>query len=262
MTRFAQSILNSELLSPALTRAWFKPVSNTADLFGSSGMPWQIRRMLLPFSPGSNNTRATEILMSSGGIGAYRALLIMSPDHKIGFTMLFASLSPRAGLVSILPDLITEALVAAAEEAAREEAAARFAGKYEGCEGGMSLTLEVEDGLPGLGVTSWTRGDDDMLSLLGSLRFGPGAVARLRLYPMDLEDTKQVGFRGVYEPVGVDSTVRSGIFGGVCGVWGGVEPVKYGNIGIDEFAFFLDEDGKVTGLSPLVMRQTLTKVAE
>jgi hypothetical protein len=44
--------------------------------------------------------------------------------------------------------------------------------------------------------------------------------------------------------------------------WGGVDALKYGGIGIDDFEFELDGSGKATGIRPRIWRETLARVAK
>jgi hypothetical protein len=47
ISTLGKSILNSDLLSKALTRRWLKPKSLLADLSKAVGMPWEIERVQL-----------------------------------------------------------------------------------------------------------------------------------------------------------------------------------------------------------------------
>ncbi len=80
-----RAILNSTLLPRNSTGAWLKPVSHTASLHGSLGFPWEIVRLDLPVVEHSNQTRTVDLYTKAGGIGAYGALLALSPDHDLGF---------------------------------------------------------------------------------------------------------------------------------------------------------------------------------
>jgi hypothetical protein len=264
LTRLGQSILKSSILDPATTRSWLKPITHTADLYMSVGMPWEIRRMHLPL--GRSGTRIVDLYTKNGALGLYTAILVLSPDHEIGYVALIAG-PGRAGLLSYLPELLTETLLPAAENAARETAVARFTGTFKGPE--EHLTVAMDDTLV---VRNWTRGDVDVLAMQAAMQY-PGLEVSvvLRLYPMGLEGNGRMSFRGVFEVNAVgDSEAQpdanateesAGPFSGGCLSWGGVDSLTYGNIGIDDFEFEVDQNGKATGLTARVMRETLKKVS-
>ncbi|UPL02815.1 hypothetical protein LCI18_013749 [Fusarium solani-melongenae] len=259
LTTLGQAILRSSILPANETRAWLKPLSHTSELQMSIGMPWEIRRVLLPTSPKSNKTRVVDIYTKNGMFGLYSAFFVLSPDHDFGFIILLASESSGLDMWPVLPSLMTDTLLPAVEEAAREDAKRRFAGSYKSASG--KLEVGVDRDLPGLSVQSWTRGKVDVLKTF-EMALGTGSGG-LRLYPSGLEGNGKIGFRGVYEnerevpiPDSVDPWVD------LCMSWGGVDALKYGGIGIDDFEFELDGDGKATGIRPKVWRETLARVAE
>ncbi|KIX01720.1 uncharacterized protein Z518_09446 [Rhinocladiella mackenziei CBS 650.93] len=259
LTILGQSILNSTLLSGATTRAWLKPVTHTSDLQMSVGVPWEIRRMLLPLSPDSNNTRVVDLYTKNGILGMYSSILALSPDHGLGFVVMLAGASAgRLNLYVTLPELIAQTMVPAFEEAAREQAAKKFAGLYESS--GVTLTLGVDEGLPGLVVRNWTKRDVDVLQAYGQFMWPEQNVTPgLRLYPTGIEKGGKVSFRGVYELEG-SSTTNRGPFVGGCMSWGGIDTPTYGSIGFDDFEFVLDDSGKTVGITLRVFRETLRKV--
>ncbi|KAH8665353.1 beta-lactamase/transpeptidase-like protein [Ilyonectria robusta] len=257
LTAIAQSILSSSILPDHVTRAWLKPVSHTAELQASVGMPWEIRRLLLPISPKSNQTRVVDLYTKNGMLGSYSSMLALSPDHDFGFVISLAGDIAGADLLSLVPSLITQTMIPALEEASRETAKARFAGKYENSHG--KIVVGVDDTLSGLVVQNWTRGAVDMLQTFRDV-FNMG-YAGLRLYPAGIENNGTIRFRGVYEnravePVSTDLDPWTDL----CMSWGGVDAVKYGDIGIDDFEFKLDNSGHATGITPRVWRETLDKV--
>ncbi|KAM0421267.1 hypothetical protein ACHAPT_010989 [Fusarium lateritium] len=257
LTALGQSILRSSILPANETRAWLKPLTHTPELQMSIGMPWEIRRVLLPTSPKSNKTRIVDLYTKNGMLGLYSAFFVLSPDHDFGFVILLASESSGIDMWPVLPSLMTDTLLPAVEEAAREQAKKRFAGTYKSASG--KLEVRGDKDLPGLSVRSWTRGKVDVLETFKTA-FGMGSGG-LRLYPSGLEGKGKIGFRGVYEnerevplPGSVDPWVD------LCMSWGGVDALKYGGIGIDDFEFELDGSGKATSIRPRVWRETLTRV--
>ncbi|KPM38489.1 hypothetical protein AK830_g8111 [Neonectria ditissima] len=163
------SILNSELLSPATTREWMKPHSGTGSLVELVGAPWEITRLAIPATPGSNRTRVSDLYTKPGGNGDYTCIFALSPDHGIGYSILVAG-STASSARWPLRDLVGETFIPAAEYAAAENAEHNFAGVFvdETAEG-TNLTLTVDEGLPGLGLESFfIEGVDSRYALLGA----------------------------------------------------------------------------------------------
>ncbi|KPM42353.1 hypothetical protein AK830_g4180 [Neonectria ditissima] len=126
LTTLAQSILRSRILPDHTTRAWLKPLSHTSELQMSVGMPWEIRRLTLPISPKSKQTRVVDLYTKNGMLGAYSSLFVLSPDHDFGFVILLAGESSGLDMLSLLPSLVTQTMIPAIEEAARRKAKSRF----------------------------------------------------------------------------------------------------------------------------------------
>jgi hypothetical protein len=261
MRAVGRSILNSTILPPALTREWLHPVTHTADLHIAVGMPWEIHRLLLPISPGLNNTRVVDLYTKNGQLGSYTALFVLSPEHDFGFSLLLASPSAapqaqaRLAAISLIGDIVTSTMVSAFEQAAREQAILKFAGTY--ASSNMTLAISANDGHPGLKISNWTMGDKDVLEL-----YSGSSSTDARLYPMDLEGDGKTAFRAVYEPPqDAHYTAQPGIvFSRGCLPWGDVAAYQYGNIAFDDFVFDVDENGEATAITPRVARQTLPKV--
>jgi hypothetical protein len=202
----------------------------------------------------------------NGGYGLYTAIIVISPDHGIGYVTLFAGPS-RDALLSYIPDLLAKTLLPAAEEAAREAATTRFTGTFQGPE--TKVTLEMDDTLV---VQNWTRGDVDVLANLAAM-WWPGLEVTpiLRLFPM-VEGNGKMSFRGTYDAKGLNVSepeldtevnvayMSTGPFSGGCLSWGGVDSLTYGSVGVDDFEFKLDQSGKATELQVRVARETLKKV--
>ncbi|RBR13272.1 uncharacterized protein FIESC28_08238 [Fusarium coffeatum] len=262
LTRLGQSILKSSILDPPTTRAWMKPIAHTADLHMSVGMPWEIRRTLLPLGP--NGIRVVDLYTKNGAIGLYTAIVVLSPDHGIGFVALFAGPS-RDVVLSYVPDLLANTLLPAAEEAAREAATARFTGTFQGRE--TEVTLEMEDTLV---VKNWARGGVDVLATMAAV-WWPGLEVTpiLRLYPM-VEGDKKMSFRGTFDAKAINGSepnaevnaayTTAGPFSGGCLSWGVMDTLTYGDAGVDDFEFVLDHTDKATELGVRVARETLRKI--
>jgi hypothetical protein len=160
-----------------------------------------------------------------------------------------------------LNGLITEALLPAFEAAALEQAAANFAGTYVSARTNdsepMLIHIVAGDGGLGLGVQNWTAGNLDLLKsyFAATAEISPDLVTgepSLRLYPVNLHDDGRTAYRGVFEyegSVGVFSTNETSPFGSHCAAWAAVSTPQYGNIGLDDFVFHVDETGRAIAVT-------------
>ncbi|KAL4995037.1 beta-lactamase/transpeptidase-like protein [Aspergillus recurvatus] len=251
-----RAILNSELLSPALTRRWLKPRAHTADPAFSVGAPWEIFTL--------NEPRAIDLYTKSGDLGSYSSMVGLSPDHDVGFTILAAGQETH-NAVWALGDLISTFIIPALDTAGKEEAAPRFAGTY--ASGNDTLTI-VTDEDPGLKITEWRSKGKDMLESFNMLQWGgPYEDIDVRLYPTGLKSPGPAGrksqtmvsFRGV---VSYPVPVTAGPMTRTCLAWLVVDGQVYGSVGIDEFVFHVGEDGDAVRVSPRVLRTSLDRVRE
>ncbi|RSL55093.1 hypothetical protein CEP54_009529 [Fusarium duplospermum] len=277
MATIGQSILSSSLLSPVVTRRWLKPVSNTPDSHFSIGMPWEIRRIEIPAVPGTSSktsgTRLVDLYTKNGGVGAYSAQMALSPDHGLGFTVAIAGRPPMSGPdqrtleMNIINNMVTDIMIPAFEVAAAEQAIKNFAGTHIATDNSMEMKIGGLDGHMGLGIQNWTSGDLDLLvtyyAALSTVEYVSRTSPRasLRLYPIGLHGGGKVAFRGVY---GLNT--NESVFGsrdepwlGGCGAWAGVGEPPYGNVGLDDFVFDVDEDGRATAITARGARKTLQR---
>lgn len=192
------SILNSELLSPAETAAWMKPLAGTGSLVEMVGAPWEIARLTIPVAPGSERTRVSDLYMKIGGVGDYGTFLALSPDHGIGFTVQVAgSTAPTARFQ--VRDVVGEAFIPAAEFASLNNAKRNLEGTYFGAEEGTNMTLTVVEDGAGLGVeTLYVEGLDARSMLLGEEPGIPLDIT-IRAYPTKLNSVSN-SLATLYEP--------------------------------------------------------------
>ncbi|KAJ5306780.1 hypothetical protein PENANT_c003G08796 [Penicillium antarcticum] len=153
------AILNSEFLSAATTSEWMKPRSGTGSLVELVGAPWEISRLEIPVTPGSNRTRISDLYTKAGGNGDYTCIFALSPDQGIGYSILVAG-STASSARWPLRDLVGETFVPAAEHAAAENAKRNLAGTFvDESSPGTNLTLTVDKARPGLGLKRfWVKG--------------------------------------------------------------------------------------------------------
>ncbi|KAF4472923.1 hypothetical protein FALBO_186 [Fusarium albosuccineum] len=253
------SILNSELVSPADTQEWMKPLSGTGSLVSLVGAPWEIARLMIPVTPNSNRTRVSDLYTKAGGNGDYTCILALSPDHGIGYSILVAG-STASSARWPLRDATGEVFIPAFEHAAVANAEKNLAGTFvaEGLEG-TNLTLTVDEGKPGLGLKSvFIQGNESLPFFLGTPE--PLNVTA-RLYPNGLNSYSR-SLASLYKTKGkmrvahraiVQATPlapRTAVEGGKGGLFD--NSFSWSNLDfalpLDEFILEI-EDGKVVSLT-------------
>lgn len=158
-----------------------KPLSGTGSLVELVGAPWEIARLMIPVTPGSNRTRVSDLYTKAGGNGDYTCIFALSPDHGIGYSILIAGATASSARWP-LRDLVGETFIPAMEHAAAQNGRRNFAGTFvdETAEG-TNLTITVDEGRPGLGLESfYINGTESRAILLGATK--PANISA-RLYP-------------------------------------------------------------------------------
>ncbi|KAK4946532.1 hypothetical protein LTR10_014384 [Elasticomyces elasticus] len=261
-SELGRSILQSSILPKHLSREWLKPISHSEQLFSSVGRPWEIARMDVPVSSGSNNTRVVDLYTKSGGYGGYNSWLFLSPDHEIGIAVLVASISGgEAGSPTLfaLSELALATWIPAAEAAAREAAAANYVGTFASEDGlNSSVSLEVVPDHQGMRISQLVYNGTDILELL-SLVWGKAGGS---LQYMSLQDDGRFAFRAIWQtPKG--QYPASAVLTRECNFeWSDVDTITYGNIGLDDFIISVDTNGKATGVEVPALRASSSKRIE
>ncbi|CAI7613454.1 unnamed protein product [Penicillium manginii] len=244
-----RAILNSTLLPRSITRKWMKPLTHTSSLNYAVGAPWEI----LSFG----NERPIDLYTVSGDFSTYSSVLALDPDHVIGFNVLAAG-SNTHETVALASDIVSESLLPALDQAAKNQANGRFAGTYALTTTNSSITIDTDDG-PALVVTNWINNGTDMFPSYMILYGIPDrSQFSIRLYPTGLQSPGQLSFRAVIPlqfPPGI------GPFTSSCITWATIDLQVYGNIGVDEFVFDFDESGNAASLSPRALRTILPKIS-
>ncbi|RLL97785.1 hypothetical protein CFD26_105959 [Aspergillus turcosus] len=239
LAKFGTAILNSTLLPPVATRRWMKPVSHTADLQYSVGRPWEIYRY-----KHAKSGVVTDLYTKLGDAGNYGSFLVLVPAFDAGFSIMGASALPtRSNATSLLPDLVTEAILPALMEQAASEAKRNFAGKYtsDGLNSSLALDVSSPSGNPGLSITSWVSNGTDLMPLLAVLLGNENS----RLVPTIVsEGAGQMAFR----PYTATQQKSGGLFQRNFDVndWLVVGSGGYATKSLGEFVFEVDAQGKAT----------------
>ncbi|KAF3932926.1 Beta-lactamase [Dactylellina cionopaga] len=254
------SILQSKLLSAAATRLWMKPRAHTSSLTLSFGSPWEINRLTLPVSAKSTRYRVSDLYTKAGGQAGYTTVFALSPDHKLGFSVLVAGATASRDRWTVRA-AVGETFITAAEVAGKEIASEKFAGTFviPGNEN-TNLTLTVSPDSPGLGLPEFFLGGADArLNItqpgltLEALR---GRKQIIRLYPTGLEERldnggRQLKYRAVVQisPLTPRAVVEGGdsLFddGCVTALNTAFFESPYNTQFYDEFIFELDASGQL-----------------
>lgn len=257
MRKVGRAMLGSTQLDPETTRRWMKPHAFVvADPHGHAaavGAPWEIHR--------ASDRPYETMVTKSGDVGLYSAYVILVPEWEVGFSVLAAGRGTSAN-VAVLSDILTETFLPAVRAAARDEARVAYAGTFvEEATLLSNITLVVEDHNPGLAVTEWTFGGDDVLALLQGI-LGENTTARL--YPTGLvsqetaDGTMKSAWRAVYESLPAE--IGGGVFSNGCHSWFTMDNLVYGGVGLDEFLFSV-EGGIATRLEPRALGVAMARAS-
>ncbi|CAG8921609.1 unnamed protein product [Penicillium salamii] len=252
MATFGRAILSNALIEPAITRRWLKPAAHTSSLRNSVGAPWEIYSHSTP--------RRVDLYSKAGDIGSYSSFIGLSPDHDTGFTILVAGSSNTHQSTAVIADIVADTLLPTLDTVARNQGLERFGGDYELSTGGSnsSITISADDS-PGLHVERWISDSVDMYETLMTLTgvTDPSAIS-IRLQPNGLQSPGRIRFSAVI--YALETPPDAGPISGSCVSWFVVDTFVYGNVGLSDFKFELDDNGYATSISPQALRITLPRV--
>jgi CubicO group peptidase (beta-lactamase class C family) len=208
LAKFSTSILNSTLLPKDKTERWLKPLVHTASPYFSVGGPWEIHRV-----PHSNGV-VTDLYTKLGDSGPNGGIACVIPEYGAGFNLVdaYGGVS-RSSLQGLLIDFVIRHMLPAFEAQAAREASQNLAGTYvvSGSSGlNSSLTLVINEAVPGLAVAQWISNSSDVLLHQADIF---GHTGGLRLLPSIVErDSSKWAFRFVKinNATNVEATQRVG----------------------------------------------------
>ncbi|KAF9771857.1 hypothetical protein IL306_010474 [Fusarium sp. DS 682] len=253
MLSFMTNILKNKALSPSATRRWFKPDTYTSSWSASVGSPWEIYRVDNLTSDG----RIIDLYTKGGTLSGYQSGMAMIPDTGLVVSVLGAGPEVSSIWAQLATLNIVEALIPAMDMAARDEARARFAGRYMDRKTGSELTLSLDRG-PGLVLANWTARDFDVLPNLN--RFQPGryndttdsGIKSVRLYPTGIENKSRAAWRAVFPAL---SDTEAEMIKGLtkvkdvtCITWHMLDRYIYNGLSMDHFEFKYGRDGKAVSI--------------
>ncbi|TRX88884.1 hypothetical protein FHL15_010227 [Xylaria flabelliformis] len=247
LAAIGRSILNSTLMTQAITRRWFSTTTFVDTIDQAVGRGWEIFRVRI-------NGHSIDIFTKSGNWGVYNSVLFLIPAYNFGFSILSASSAAGGALVNDLPNTIVNTLLPSLETITKQQANANFAGRYTSDTTNSSITVTT-DGSIGLRVTEYVASGVD---LLGSVFALFGADVEFRLMPNQLySGGTRVGFSAVYQP---PTTIPpEDEFYWPCESWLDVDDFTYASVPLGLMAFDVNADGNATSVRLVALRETLLR---
>lgn len=264
LAKFGTGILNSALLSPAETRRWMKPVTHTSSLHISIGAPWEIYRYEHP-----QTGLVTDIYTKLGDSGKYGALTAILPDFDAGFSVITASsAATRSEHTSFLIQQIVDAILPALTKQAGAELERKYAGTYTSTKPGLNSSITFKavgpGTLPGLQISSWVSNGTDLTPQIKNLVRAQPYQQPYSLRPVISPggDKGKIAFRpasAVVEPV--EPRDPSNLFTSfyLADDFALLGQASYGLQYLSEFVFDVQEDGRVSSVTPAAWRVKLEK---
>ncbi|KAI0431207.1 beta-lactamase/transpeptidase-like protein [Xylaria sp. FL1042] len=247
LAAIGRSILNSTLMTQATTHRWFSTTSFVDTIDQAVGRGWEIFRVRI-------NGHSIDLFTKSGNWGVYNSVLFLLPAYDFGFSILSASSTAGGALVGDLPNMIVNTLLPALETITKEQANAKFAGRYTSATANTSITVTT-DGSLGLRVTEYVVSDVD---LLGSVFALFGADVEFRLMPNQLySGGTRVGFSAVYQPP--TEIPPEDEFYWPCESWLDVDDFTYASVPLGLMAFDVNADGNATSARLVALREALPR---
>ncbi|KAI0855115.1 beta-lactamase/transpeptidase-like protein [Xylaria cubensis] len=247
LAAIGRSILNSTLMTQAITRRWFSTTTFVDTIDQAVGRGWEIFRVRI-------NGHSIDLFTKSGNWGVYNSVLFLLPAYDFGFSILSASSAAGGALVNDLPNTIVNTLLPSLEAITKQQANANFAGRYTSDTTNSSIIVTT-DGSIGLRVTEYVASSVD---LLGSVFALFGADVELRLMPNQLySGGTRVGFSAVYQP---PTTIPpEDEFYWPCESWLDVDDFTYASVPLGLMAFDVNADGNATSVRLVALRETLIR---
>ncbi|KAI6784647.1 uncharacterized protein J7T54_006693 [Emericellopsis cladophorae] len=260
MVKAGQAILGSKTTTPAQTRRWLKPMSQTGVLGSAVGAPWEIRHLNV-------GGRLSQLYTKQGDTGGYRAAFVLSPEHDLGAVIFSAGplASNSAAVRETLMNAVGKVFLPMAEEQARIEARENFAGVYTDEATNSSLTIHVDEITTGLQVSGFTSRGVEIIGPQSPFIPIYGAGQSARLFPSTLrtvrttEDgtgtyTSRLGFRASFFNVtgGASDVQDPGLM-----QWTSLGAPAYGERTLDDWVVEMGEDGRARAVDVRMMRLKL-----
>lgn len=255
MLRLLQALLDHQLLDKVATRKWLQPRALLPSLQQLVGISWEIVR---PTDLSVNFPRPIDIYTKAGGVNGYAAYAVIIPEYDIALTIHAAGDRPPSAALELL-GLVTKPLVAYADQLARSQAAAKYAGTYRLAAGNSTgtVTLTANDG-PGIAITNMTINNVPVLKSFAAMEGVALENLSARLYPTDPDSlgTTKESWRMLLD----QKTTNRGFAELNCAGWIMGDPYRYVREPLDTFVFHM-QAGRAVSLELLGWLVKLDRVA-
>ncbi len=261
---FGSAILNSQLLSPATTRAWMKPKISTSSTGAQLGAPWEIYRSDNLTAAG----RLIEVYTKSGNLASYNSMIALVPDYNITVAVNVAGNETSELISTMFMSKIVQTLLPELERIGRENSVESYEDTYRDSATNSSLAIKIDDG-PGLSVKSLIVRGVDILATHGVLSsFGApsddSTPATARLYPTNVESGARQSWRAMYTTLTAAemAAVDNSLFwnSGSCQAWEALDRFTYQYKSTDEIVFTM-QDGKAVSAELPIFQVSLQACA-
>jgi hypothetical protein len=257
LLRLLHALQHGSLLSKPELRAWMQPTTFLRSLHQYVGVAWEIFRIAdLPL----DFPRAVDVYTKAGGVPGYGSYLVLIPEYDISITINAAGGETSYSSVELLDTVVT-ALVPYADRVAREQAAAKYAGRYvlETPTSNDSLVLSSTSG-PGLAIDEMRVNNVSILGALATKQRVPMDNFSARLYPTDPDSlgTQSENWRMLPDQITPAKKLWAGL---ECMSWNNGDFARYVGEPLDTLVFDMDKDsGEVVSVELLGWRVKLVKV--
>ncbi|KAL4786392.1 beta-lactamase/transpeptidase-like protein [Aspergillus varians] len=259
LAKFGIGVLNSTLLLPTETRRWMKPVTHTSSLHHSVGAPWEIYRYEHP-----DTGLVTDIYTKLGDSGYYGSITAFLPDFDAGFNVITASSKDtRSAETLFLIQQIVDVILPALTNQASKELERKYTGTYVSTVQGLNSSITFtapKGGAPGLEISSWISNGTDLTPLITAIT--ASQYYRLRPTISPAGDAGKIVFRPASPPLApIRPRDPSRLFTSFYDVddWALLGQVVYAGQYLSEFVFDIEEDGRVSAVTPAAWRVRLAK---
>ncbi|RBR14480.1 uncharacterized protein FIESC28_07716 [Fusarium coffeatum] len=245
MVKAGRAILGSSTMTPAQTRRWLQPMSQTGILGSAVGAPWEIRHLMI-------DGRLTQLYTKQGDTGGYRSALILSPEHDIGAVVFSAGpITSNSGPVrETLMNAVGKAFLPMAETQARIEAQDNFAGSYIDETTNSSVIIQVDQAIAGLAVKHLCSQGVEVIGPSSPFVRIYGAGKSARLFPTNLKTIR----KKEYEKGAVNEVQDPGLM-----QWTSLGAPTYGAMTLDDWVFEMKEDGKAKSVNVRMLRLSMQR---
>lgn len=136
---------------------WFQNGAASGGLNSFYGMPWEIfhtDRILV------DSRRTVRFITKGGGLPGYTSVIVMLPEYDIGVTILVAG---NGELLSKIQNVVSKALVRAAEAVAVSQLKERYTGTYTSSNKTLNSTITMVADKRGLVIEKFISNGTDVL---------------------------------------------------------------------------------------------------